>query len=68
VLLDGNPVTYRDWAETYYEEEFEERDLDLDLVRHVYAGNLLTKELVLQINPGLEDFDRLWEELGEIGY
>lgn len=67
-LLDGNPESYRDWAEVYYEEEFEERDLDLELVRHIYAAKPLTKELVLQINPDLEDFDQLWSDLRGIGY
>ena len=67
-LLDGNPETYRDWAEMYYEEEFEERDLDLELVKHVYDGKLLTKELVLRINPDLDDLDQLWKDLNEVGY
>jgi len=67
-LLDGDPETYRDWAETYYEEEFEERDLDLEMVKYVYAGKPLRRELILRINPDLEDFDQLWDDLREIGY
>jgi len=67
-LLDGNPETYKDWAEVYYEEEFEERDLDLEMVKHIYAGYPLTRELVLRINPQLEDFDQLIKDLKEIGY
>jgi len=67
-LLDGNPVTYKKWAEEYYEEEFENRELKIELVEKIYSGTTISKELVLEINPNLEDFDLLWSNLSEIGY
>lgn len=67
-LLDGKPLTYKQWAEEYYEEEFEENDLDLRLVEKIYDGTIITKEIVTQINPTMEDFKQLKSDLNEIGY
>ena len=67
-LLDGKPLTYKNWAEEYYEENFEENKLKLELVEKIYKGALITKELVLELNPGLEDFEQLKSDLNEIGY
>jgi hypothetical protein len=36
-LLDGKAMTYKTWAEEYYEEEFENKSLDLKLVEAIYA-------------------------------
>ena len=66
-LLDGNPSTFKVWAEEYYDETFENRELSLELVEEVYSGAVLTRELVLAINPDLEDFDQLRSDLDEIG-
>jgi len=67
-LLDGNPMTYKSWAEEYYEENFENRKLKIELVKKIYNGIKITKELVLEINPDLEDFEQLKSDLNEIGY
>ena len=67
-LLDGNPLTYKNWAEEYYEENFEDSELALELVEHIYNGAIITKEMILKINPELEDFEQLKSDLDEIGY
>jgi len=67
-LLDGKPETYKVWAEQYYDETFEERELKLDVVERIYSGEKLTLELVKQINPELEDLPQLKSDLDEIGY
>jgi len=68
-LLDGNPKTYKTWAEEYYEdEEFEEIFLKLGYVEYIYQGKELTKDLVLQINPNIESFSHLEKDLNQIGY
>lgn len=67
-LLDGNPVTYKEWAEDYYEEEFEDRDLKIEWVEHIYQHKKLRQEIIDGINPDLEDMESLINELAEIGY
>jgi hypothetical protein len=67
-LLDGKPSTYKTWAEEYYEEEFEENELKLEIVKSIYNGALITKELVKELNPELDDLDQLKSDLNEIGY
>ncbi|WP_405252579.1 hypothetical protein [Dokdonia sp. Asnod3-C12] len=67
-LLDRNPMTFKNWAEEYYEEEFEHRKLDIALIEKIYSGSTITKELVLKINPNYQDFPKLKSELDEIGY
>jgi len=67
-LLDGKPLTYKNWAEEYYEENFEENELKLELVEKIYKGAIITKELVLELNPELDDFEQLKSDLNEIGY
>ena len=61
-------MTYKKWAEEYYEEEFENRELKLELVQKIYTGTSISKELALEINPELEDFEKLRTDLNEIGY
>jgi hypothetical protein len=45
LLTDGTPEAYRDWAQDYYE-----KPVDLDAVRHVYAGRPLTADIVAALN------------------
>ena len=66
-LLDGKPLTYKNWAEEYYEESFEDTELKLELVEKIYDGSIITKEIVLEINPDLIDFAQLISDLDEIG-
>ena len=67
-LLDGNPETYKNWAEEYYEENFEENELKLELVEKIYNGTVITKDLVREINSDLEDLKKLKSDLDDIGY
>ena len=67
-LLDGNPLTYKNWAEEYYEDEFESRELKLGLIERIYDGTVISKDLAIEINPNLEDFEKLKSDLNEIGY
>ena len=67
-LLDGKSQTYKNWAEEYYEENFEESELNLELVEKIFSGTVITKEFVIEINPELNDFEQLKSNLDEIGY
>lgn len=67
-LLDGKPLTYKNWAEEYYEENFEDSELKLELVEKVFNGIEITKELIGEINPELDDYEKLKSDLDEIGY
>jgi len=67
-LLDGKPLTYKKWAEKYYEENFEENELSLELVENIFNGTEITKDIVRKINPELEDYVKLKSDLEEIGY
>lgn len=62
LVADGRPEAYLTFAEDYYE-----RALDLEPIRHVYALMPLTEYVVTSLNPqrNLKD---LTEEIAEIGY
>jgi hypothetical protein len=45
LLTDGTPEAYQDWAQDYYE-----RPVDLAAVRHIYAGQPLTANVVTALN------------------
>jgi hypothetical protein len=61
-LLDGDPQTYRVYAETNHE-----RSLTLDAVRHVYNRQPLTNALVEALNPDWLLAD-IAADQAEIGY
>jgi hypothetical protein len=67
-ILDNAPQTYREWALEYYEETFGDRILNLEIVRQVYDYQPITKEIIEQLNPDLDDIDNLKNDLDEIGY
>lgn len=67
-ILDNNPITYKNWASEYYEEQFEENELQLDLVKHIYDFKPLTKEILMSLNPYIDDFESLKVYLEGIGY
>ena len=46
LLTDRTPEAFREWAQDYYGEP-----VDLDAVRHVYAGRPLTADIVTGLNP-----------------
>lgn len=60
-ILDGDPETYQHWAEESYEE------VDLVAVRHIYAHQPLTEEIVTRLNPETS-LEALRADLAEIGY
>ena len=67
-ILDGDPSTYKDWAEDYFGEEWdEERQLSTSDVARIYQHEPLTNELVISINPDRKLSD-LTEDITEIGY
>jgi hypothetical protein len=61
-LLDGNPSTYQQWAEAYYEA-----DVSLTAVEHIYQHRPLTPEIVAHLNADITLND-LGNDLTEIGY
>jgi hypothetical protein len=63
-LLNGDPSTYKNWAEEYYEND----EIKLEIVEKVFNGEIITKEFVLALNPELDDFEQLKSDLNEIGY
>jgi hypothetical protein len=71
--LDGEPETYRAWAEWYFNKPF----LTVEMVRHIFEHQPLTDKLVAKLTPDilLEDEDNphlgvadLEDEIAEIGY
>lgn len=46
LLTDGTPEVFREWAQDYHEVP-----VDLAAVRHVYAGQPLTADVVTALDP-----------------
>jgi hypothetical protein len=61
-LLDGNPETYRAWAEDYFETSVARSAVD-----HIFVHRPLTNEVVKALNPDLSVTD-LAEDVSEIAY
>lgn len=61
-ILDGNPRTYQDFAEEYYEE-----DIPLAPIREIYAHAPITAKTLEYLNPSITIED-IAEGLEEIGY
>jgi len=61
-ILDGEPSTYREFAEQYYE-----RPVDLSAVIHVYEQKPLTTEILEVLNAEVSRED-LKSDLAQIGY
>jgi len=66
-ILDENPKTYQKWAEEYYEGQLVEK-LPLHTIKQMYDGAPLTREMVLALNPALDDWPKLMADLDEIAY
>ncbi|MET9107228.1 hypothetical protein [Streptomyces zhihengii] len=62
LLVDRSPEAFRRWAEDYYE-----RPVDLEAVRHVFAGRPLTEDVARALNAGIGLAD-LAGELAVIGW
>lgn len=61
-ILDGNPLTYKEWAEDYYD-----RPISVDAIKQIYEGTPLTPALVHELNPAIE-FESVVADAAEIGY
>jgi len=61
-MLDADPLTYRNFAEEYYE-----RSVNLEAVRQIYDHTLLTENLALKLSHELS-WDALKKDALEIGY
>jgi hypothetical protein len=49
LMLDDNPQTYIDWATSYYEVDYLLNSEASAVVSDIYAGKLLTKDMVIAI-------------------
>jgi hypothetical protein len=67
-IFDGQPQTYIDWAAEYFEESYKESGIPLETVTKIYAGQTLTKKMILSIVYDLEDWEKLKSDLTEIDY
>ena len=61
-ILDGDPYTYKEWAEEYYE-----RSVSPAAIQQVYARTPLTPELVRELNPDIE-FGHILNDAAGIAY
>jgi len=61
-ILDGNPISYKTWAEEYYE-----CSIDLTAVQRIYGHTPLSPELVRELSATVE-FESLLPDAAEIGY
>lgn len=67
-VLDGNPQTYTDWAVEYFDENEIDASALLTLATKIYAGQALSKEMVLAVVKSFADWEQLEADLEEIGY
>jgi hypothetical protein len=61
-ILDGDPLTYQDFARDYYEVE-----PPLEAIEHLYAILPLTEGVIRSLNAGL-GFSDVEADINEIGY
>lgn len=61
-ILDGDPLTYKEFAEEYYETE-----VDVSDIKEIYEHKPLTEELVEGLNQEIS-FEDLQPDIEEIGY
>ncbi len=61
-ILDGDPQTYIQWAEAYYEI-----DVNCHAVESLYHNTTLNDTLITSLNHEM-DMTLLWKDLLEIGY
>jgi hypothetical protein len=61
-LLDGNPITYRDWAQDYYEQE-----VDRAAVEHICQYQPLIEDVATALAADIS-WDELVADITEIGY
>ena len=67
-IFDNNPATYAEWATEYYLDETDRPPITPAAVAPLYRHEVLTKAMVLSLNPELADWTMLAADLQEIGY
>lgn len=71
-ILDGNPKSYKIWAEDYHgtdtwNDDIYEESLNLNSIKHIYAHKPLTEKVIKKLNPNLSIID-LSKDIKKIGY
>lgn len=66
--FDGKPETYVEWATDYFEESYADNGIPLNVVKSIYNGEPLTRQMVLSVVNAIEDWDLLQSDLEEIDY
>jgi len=61
-LLDGNPASYKEWAEEYYE-----RPVSLSAIQRIYRHEPLSDALAKELNPET-NWEQLVADATQIGY
>jgi hypothetical protein len=61
-ILDGDPETYKDFAESSWERKF-----NIEAIAHIYEQQELTQAVISELNPDLS-LENLAKDLDEIGY
>jgi hypothetical protein len=61
-ILNGNPSIYQDFVEEYYE-----KNISLESIKHIYAHKPLTAEILEHLNPEVT-LQSIEKEIIEIGY
>ncbi len=61
-ILDGNPQTYKEFVEEYYEKE-----IDISAIEYIYRHKPLTEELIASINKDIR-LGALEKDIEGIGY
>ncbi len=67
-LFEGNPQTYIDWAQDYYEDDFIVNSDTQNVVADVYAGKALNEEMIFSIVRDIDNWQQLKSDLNEIDY
>ena len=67
-VFDGEPKTYKAWAEEYFEESYKETGIPLETIKGIYGGQTLTEAMVLSIVDELKDWEQLQSDMEEIQY
>ncbi len=67
-IFDGKPESYISWASDYFEGYYKENGILIDVVREIYEGKTLTKDMIFAIVDKIEDWDLLISDLAEIDY
>jgi hypothetical protein len=61
-ILDGRPLTYKEFAEDYYDQPIE-----LDAIEHIYQHKRLTNEIITSLNSDIS-LELLAKDIDEIDY